>query len=320
MAPRDGTPWRGGTKGSFTSENAHWRALVPASLLLAGCGGTPSAAPATAAAPLEPIVDVATGNVIGRDALVRRLAAADIVLLGEVHDNAVHHELRAELIAAAARDGRRLAIVYEQFPWGRDSALATRPADPIEPWLDAAGFDREGWRWPLHRPVVLAATERDLPRYGSQLPREVLRPMMRGGAAPAPLGDYMARAPLAGEGLAALDRTLLDGHCGQLPPEMVPMLRGAQEARDAAMTDAVIRARQDGRAAWLIAGNGHVRRDFGVPRMLAVLAPGARVVTVGFLERGADGAAPAADEMRVYDVVWQTPRAERDDPCKAFGR
>lgn len=295
------------------------RALASFALAaVAACGGSP--APATTPAPApEPIIDVATGATIGRAELLRRLQAADVALLGEVHDNPVHHELRAELIAASAPK-RKLAVVYEQFPWGRDSALATPPGDPIEPWLDAAGFDREGWRWPLHRPVVLAATKAGLPRYGSQLPREVLRPMMRGGAAPAPLGDYMKRAPLTGDGLAALDRTLLEGHCGQLPQEMVPMLRGAQEARDAAMTDALLRARKDGRAAWLIAGNGHVREDYGVPRMLAVLAPADRVVTVGFLERGEDGAAPAADEMRVYDVVWLTPRAEREDPCKAFGR
>jgi uncharacterized iron-regulated protein len=99
---------------------------------------------------------------------------------------------------------------------------------------------------------------------------------------------------------------------------MVPMMRNAQEARDAAMTDAMLRASAGGRPAWLIAGNGHVRRDYGVPRMLGALAPTKRTLVVGFLEREPDGALPSAAERQVYDVVWITERAEREDPCKAM--
>jgi uncharacterized iron-regulated protein len=84
------------------------------------------------------------------------------------------------------------------------------------------------------------------------------------------------------------------------------------------MTDAMLRASAGGHPAWLVAGNGHVRRDYGVPRMLTVLEPGKKVVVVGFLEREPDGALPSEAERAVYDVVWITERAEREDPCKAF--
>jgi hypothetical protein len=62
-----------------------------------------------------------------------------------------------------------------------------------------------------------------------------------------------------------------------------------------------------------MAGNGHVRRDLGVPRWLAP-AEQARAFAVGFLEQG-DEPPPGA-----FDAVVYTPRAERPDPCAAFAR
>ena len=278
-------------------------------------GGTVTPAAAQAPASSDVILDGSTGAPLTREALLMRLQGADFVLLGEVHDNATQHRLRAELIGASA--SKRPAIVFEQFPWGADSALQTQPTSPIEDWLDRAGFDRKNWRWPMHQPLVDVAVQYGLPRYGSQLNRDRLRPVLQGGpaAAPPPLGDLMMQVPLSAAGAQALEQTLLEGHCGELPPEMVPMMRTAQEARDAAMTDALFRAAQGGGPAWLIAGNGHVGRDYGVPRFLAQLAPAKQVVVVGFLEREPDGALPSEAERKVYDVVWVTERAEREDPC-----
>ena len=52
-----------------------------------------------------------------------------------------------------------------------------------------------------------------------------------------------------------------------------------------------------------------------VPRLLRVAAPGKSMLAVGFLEREANGAEPAAAERAVYDIVVITPRAARPDPC-----
>jgi len=287
-------------------------------LTLSAWGGTVTQASAQAPTPADVILDGASSAPLARQALLKRLQGADFVLLGEVHDNATQHRLRAELIGASASS--KPAIVFEQFPWGADSVLQTQPTLPIEDWLDRAGFDRKNWRWPLHQLLVDVVVEYDLMRYGSQLNRDRLRPVMQGGpaAAPPPLGDMMIQVPLSEAGAQALVQTLAEGHCGELPPEMVPMMRTAQEARDAAMTEALLRAAQGGGPAWLIAGNGHVGRDYGVPRFLAQLAPAKQVVVVGFLEREPDGALPSEAERKAYDVVWVTERAEREDPCAAM--
>ena len=72
----------------------------------------------------------------------------------------------------------------------------------------------------------------------------------------------------------------------------------------------------------LIAGNGHVRRDLGVPLYLQQALPGARIVSLGLLEvesgkeRAADYSAQGA--QRTYDFAWFTARAAREDPCRAL--
>jgi uncharacterized iron-regulated protein len=289
-------------------------------LLLAGCAGRGVAPAQPGSFPLPDSVVVlegGTGERLESAELLGRLVAADFVLLGEVHDNGGQHALRGQLIAALS--DRRPAIVFEQF--AESLAALSPPGEGVdlEGWLDGTGFDREAWKWPLHRPVIEAAIAYGRSLWGSGLSREALRSVVRDGesAAPAHLRPLLEQAPLDGAAQAALDRELVDGHCGQLPEAMIPGMRAAQAVRDAAMTNALLRAAGGG-PAWLIAGNGHVRGDIGVPRLLRAVAPGRRVLTVGFLERTEVGGEPAASVRTAFDVVVVTPRVARPDPCAGF--
>jgi uncharacterized iron-regulated protein len=83
----------------------------------------------------------------------------------------------------------------------------------------------------------------------------------------------------------------------------------AQVARDQAMARA-IEAHAD-RGAVLLAGNGHVRTDWGVPRWLAP-AVRARSEVIGVVEVG--------DAVTAYDRRVVTPAQERPDPCAGLRR
>lgn len=286
-------------------------------LLLAACGGpaTPPVAPVALTLPDSTLLlDAATGAPAAPAELLRRLNTADLVLLGEVHDNAVQHALRGALLTALA--ARHPAVVFEQFAETTEPIPPPAPGEDEEAWLDAHGFDRKSWEWPLHRPVVDAAIAHARSLWGSGLSRESLRAVVRGGdsAAPATLQPILAQTPLDSIARAGIDSELVEGHCHKLPESMIPGMRAAQLVRDASMTQALLQASASG-PAWLIAGNGHVRSDMGVPRMLRIAAPRARLLTVGFLEREENGDLPTASERRVYDLVFITPRAEREDPC-----
>jgi uncharacterized iron-regulated protein len=116
--------------------------------------------------------------------------------------------------------------------------------------------------------------------------------------------------PVAPEVQAAQEREIDAGHCHALPRSMWPRMAQAQSARDAAMADALRQATAGGGVV-LLAGNGHVRRDIGVPRWLGSAKK--RVFAVGYLEL-TDDSTPAA----VFDAVVRTAVAERADPCAEF--
>jgi uncharacterized iron-regulated protein len=292
-------------------------------LLLGACGGRPTIAlaPATFVMPDSTFaLDGPTGDPVPTSEMLRRIGAADVVLLGEVHDNPVDHALRGTLITAFA--SQHPAIVFEQFA-DRDTPIPLPAAGQTrEAWLDSSGFDRTGWRWPMHEPVVDAALAHARSLWGSNLSREALRSVVHEGegAAPEALRHLAAEAPLDSTTTATMDSVLEEGHCNQLPQSLIPGMRAAQVIRDAAMARALLLAGAGNgqRPEWLMAGNGHVRRDLGVPRLLRRVAPDARVLAVGLLEREPDGAIPTADERRAYDLVIVTPRAEREDPCRAM--
>lgn len=270
------------------------------------------------------LVDGPSGRPVATDSLLHRIGRSDYALLGEVHDNPVDHEVRAGIIDALA--SVHPAIVFEQF---QDSdtpiALPSTPAsgDQLEAWLDANGFDRIGWKWPLHKPVVLAAIAHARSLWGANVSREALMPVVMAGGSesgvPDSLRQLVNRAPLGDAARAVLDSELVEGHCHELPNEMIPGMRMAQVVRDAAMVRALLLAGRDG-PAWLIAGNGHVRNDVAAPRVLRAAAPNARVVTLGILEREDDGGPPQAAERQMYDFVIITPRTKRPDPCAELRR
>jgi uncharacterized iron-regulated protein len=264
--------------------------------VLAGCATQPHAGR---------IVEVASGRTLSRAELAEALRRADFVLLGEQHDNPLHHRLRGELVADL---GPGAAVVAEQLTRGR----RVDARGELLPALNAAGFDAQGWDWPLHAPLFGAVVRAGLPLSGGNLPRDTARRIAREGDAalePA-LAALLQSAPLNATAQAALDADLVAGHCGQLRDDMTLRLRRAQRARDASLAAALVESA--GRPAVLVAGNGHVRRDYGVPQLLAALRPGAVVASVGFL----DGGEPLPGAP--YTHVWTTTAPRREDPCAAL--
>jgi len=256
------------------------------------------------------------GHTLSRTELIAELMQSDFILLGERHDNPHHHTVRGELIEALASKlaARRPSIVVEYL----DRGTRLDPALPLLEEMQRAGFNLQGWQWPLHEPLFTVARSAGLAILGGNLGRsDARRVAMQGEAAlDGALAGLLARAPLSGPAQQRLDADLLDGHCGHLPAARLPNMRLAQRARDAAMVSTLL-AISPGPVI-LLAGNGHVRRDYGVAALLRELAPEQRAVSIGFLESNADLEHHLAEHRGGFDYVWITPPAERDNPCAGF--
>ncbi|MBE2275928.1 MAG: ChaN family lipoprotein [Rhodobacteraceae bacterium] len=248
-------------------------------------------------------------------AALDRLPAAEITLLGEIHDNPQHHLNQARAVAAILPR----ALVFEMLPEG----VAPDPAAGRDAAALAAAIGWNGRGWPdfaLYAPIFAAAPQARI--YGAELPRPEVRRAIGDGAA-AVFGPRAARFGLTEPLPEALLQDALDeqfaAHCGAMPREALSGMVEAQRLRDAALARAALRALEEtGGPVAVIAGAGHVRRDRGLPFVLAAAAPGVTVLAVGQGESAESADSTAAPADLPFDLWLLTPPAPREDPCAAF--
>ncbi|MFN3643719.1 MAG: ChaN family lipoprotein [Gemmobacter sp.] len=238
------------------------------------------------------------------------LPRAEIVILGEVHDNPAHHDNQAVAVAAL----RPRALVFEMLE--PDQAASPVPGDRSDPERlgRVLGWNGSGWpEFTLYWPIFAAAPEAAL--VGGALPRATVRRALTEGAAAA-FGAGADRfgldRPLDPADQSAREAGQQDAHCGALPPELLPGFVAAQRLRDAALARAALDAlAAHGAPVVVIAGTGHARRDEGVPAAIAVASPGTAVLALGQLEADPGPDAP-------FDLWIVTDPHPRPDPCAAL--
>ena len=242
-----------------------------------------------------------------------------VVLLGEVHDNAAQHALRLRLFHAWLDQGARPALLMEQFDRTRqadmdraiertfehpDGAGLTANADSV---IDAGAPGRKGWNWSFYRPYVELALRYRLPIVAANVGRDEARAVIDDGLAVH--GFDAAVAPALQTAQAAAVEA---SHCGLIGRPMAARMAQAQIARDQFMARRV--DDYAARGVLLLAGNGHLRNDIGVPDWLSP-ATRARTESIGMLEAGDSAGDPGA---AAYDRVVLTEAQPRPDPCEAM--
>lgn len=303
-------------------------------VLLAGCSSHHAALSGPWESPLlrdHPLAgriwDVDAQRFISMDALEARVRSAEFVLLGETHDNPDHHLLQARLLKSASQ-GRAPSVAFEMFDVPQqqqlDAAVAANPGNP-DALAEAMDWAHSGWPpFSIYRPIFEVALQRHLPLVAANLSRAQARTLIKEGTGAL---DAELQRRLAREEPEALLRAERDemrtSHCGALPEDLIDPMVLAQRARNAQLAERMEQSDR-GQGVVLITGGGHARKDRGVPRLLEEDRPGAKLLSVGFIEvqPGAtvpnDYARELGAERLPFDVVIFTPAAEREDPCKAF--
>lgn len=317
--------------------------LVMLAALAAGCASTPT----PPADPLiDRIVDAASGRDLTRDALFARMAAAEVVYLGEVHDNPHHQANQRAAVNALLDAGRRptLAIEFfgsEQTGWLMDyvQPLAKGPMARSGPVSERMLRRRVGWddaeddRWARYGPLLEIAREQRLPALGIDLPpalRLRLQRVGRAGLSPVERAQLAPTAPDAAAYAGVMRKRLGQAHCGYGTPESVARLYDTWLARNDAMAAAIVAALDDAdhRPVVVILGAGHVEHGQSVVRRVGELRPGTRQLAVGLRPVTlpplplADHLAPTVhdgvDFGPDYELFWFTPLQPREDPCERY--
>ena len=243
--------------------------------------------------------------------LLADMAAADVVLLGEVHDNPDHHAVQAAAVAAL----RPSAMVWEMLSPQTAARLRAGWLDDPQHRAQALEWAQAGWPgFDMYLPIMRAAD--GVPVYGGLVSREVAQAVMEQGLAVvfgSDAAEYGLMIPLSKERQAEREADQARAHCDALPPDMLPLMVDVQRLRDAVLARAAVRAAgRHGGPVVVITGNGHARTDRGVPEVLRRVRPGLRVFALGQSE---DGAIEGS-----FDAVVDSPAADRPDPCAVFDR
>ena len=239
--------------------------------------------------------------------------------------------------AADLRVNRRVpALVFEHIRTDQQPALDKfKSFQASGRRLGHAGdlFRFLDWRnsgWPdstIFEPLFNVAIQARLPILPGDLPRDLMRRAAKEGETAIP-AEERARlkldAPLDPRVQDALLTELEESHCGLMPKTAFGKMAFAQRLRDAHLADAVLGAAETHGSAILLAGNGHMRTDRGVPFYLRQRAPGRKVVSVMLIEVEEGKTDPQAyvprdpDGKPAADYIVLTPRQERADPCAAM--
>lgn len=265
--------------------------------------------------------------------VAKAAADADVVLVGETHDNPDHHKLQAWLIREIALKNKHPAIVMEMIGGDKAETLASyqgtpgASADGLGSTLDWAS---SGWPdWKLYRPIAEAALGAGFTILPGDASKAQIQQVGLSGLRAIP--DYERDRLAVGKMLparlnAALVEDIKVSHCNQLPEAGIGQMTDVQRFRDAVLAENTLKAAQRAGSAILIAGAGHVRSDRGVPYYLHARSPALKVVTIVFteVEAGVENPEDAVprdpDGKPAANFVWFTPKSERLDQCEELRR
>ncbi len=238
------------------------------------------------------------------------LPNAQVVFLGEVHDNPAHHNNQRTALEAL----HPKAVVYEMLT--PEMAAKVTPEASLDENVLGELLNWADGGWPdfaMYFPLFKVTSGAEV--YGAQVSRNAAREAVMGGDVAAVLGpdaaDFGLTNALPEDQQAEREAKQLAAHCDALPVEMLPGMVLAQRLRDATLARAATEAlAATGGPVAVITGNGHARTDWGTA---ALMPEGVTVLSVGQFEAAPEGAQP-------FDLWVVTEPAERDDPCAAFSK
>ncbi len=239
-------------------------------------------------------------------------ADTKVVIAGEVHDNPAHHRVQADLVMQA----RPAALVFEMLTVAQAAAATSDMLGDRDALGAALEWDASGWPdFGLYYPIFAASGDARI--YGALVPRDAARAAMQTGVAAAfgqGAADYGLTTPLPEDEQLQREADQQEAHCNALPDDLLPAMVDIQRLRDAALARATLQALDDtGGPVVVITGNGHARRDRGVPVYLARLRPDLPVFVLGQTEEG-----EPQETGDLFDLILTAPPVDRPDPCEAF--
>ena len=310
-------------------------------LFLTGCAADP--APGIKVTYSSFIVRLPSGEDVAREKMIDEIVDAQVIYLGEKHDNPFQHNGQLEVLQGLIKRGKKPAIGFEFFSqdqtgWllnytrGYGSLMAPAMEKRVEGYLRK----KLGWEgredWMFYMPIIELARKHKLPVFGADLSKGTRVRLTRTGIDGMLAVEKMA---MFSTGFAdanyrkVMHERLSRSHCGTASGDFLERLYQTWLARNDAMAKAVIEMRRDmaDDPVVMILGLAHVENDMGVYDRVAHLDPQIKQINIGFREMVPSNHSQDTEESPVstpdHHYLWftpPTPGQHGGDPCEQFRR
>ena len=270
--------------------------------------------------------DVRHQKFIDQTTLINRVLNSEYLLLGERHDNLVHHQHQTWVIQQLTKSRRQVSVAFEMIDNYQGARLAKQPVTSVDQLIDVLNRSKTNWQYEQRYKSLFAATLAAGYRIDSANLNSIrLMHTVKQGEEklPAAYQRMLAKTPLSAQQYDALHLEIIESHCNMLDEKTSRTMVLGQRLRDAIMAHSMLKSQAQQKV--LIAGAGHVRNDRGVPLYLRTnlgkKARGASILTIGFIEveNGLTEASDYADRWGSrtlpFDIAWFTPKVKREDAC-----
>lgn len=242
--------------------------------------------------------------------LTDRLLEADLVCIGETHDNDLCHRVQLQIIKALHASDARIGVGMEMFQRPYQDSLDRFIAGEIDEdaMLKATEYrTRWGFHWSLYKPIADFCKKNAVPLAALNLPRELTGKLSKGGFAGLSADDKAALGPIDFHVKVHRDHwyeTLAKMHGNtKVSEEQKEKSYQVMTAWDEYMgaSAASFQTRRHVRRMIVLAGSGHIDLGFGIPQR-AVQRTGGKAATV-HVAPGGDAAKLAAAPSADYVVI-----------------
>lgn len=250
------------------------------------------------------IIDLKNSKTLNYQEFMQEISNYKFILLGEFHDNFYHHELRSKIIKSF--DANKTTVIAEHFDFGKK----IDPDTDILKSLKEAGFDEIGWQWPIHQKLFESIINSKIDFIGGNLPKNKKPQNI------SELEKLIAQTPLDQNATNALEDDLIVGHCNMISKKQTKPMKIIQMQKDASMAIALTKFQRD--INFLIAGNGHIQKNYGIPRLLNHLNPNQKNISVGFFGTNQFDKKELENYSKLWDFAILTQDVEQEDMCAKF--
>ncbi len=205
--------------------------------------------------------------------VVRNVEGADVIFIGEIHDNPQHHEAQLDIIHSLHAKKLPIAIALEMFTPDDQQKLDEWSAGKLDEETFKPIFARNWtYGWPLYRNLFMFARDNHIPLIALNVPKAVISKVVAQGPAALQEGEVPPNISWSlNESQAGYMRAIAGQVFGNMPPDrLVARLSQAQALRNAGMAWNVAKYRKKHEAdkVVVLTGTWHAVKN-GVPERLS---------------------------------------------------